>query len=74
VADLCQEAVDGCGVERLAIIHVNAPDEADEFAALLRGQVACPDEVVVAELSPGLSVHSGAGLVGAAFVAGASPG
>lgn len=67
VIELCRESVGKDSIERISIIHVNALDEAQEFAALLRKTIEYPDDVIFAELTPGLSVHSGAGMVGAVF-------
>jgi fatty acid-binding protein DegV len=52
----------------MAIIHVDAPEEARRFEEQLSGHVACSGEVFTAELTPGLSVHAGAGLVGIVVV------
>lgn len=67
---LIEEACAGKSIEKLSILHVNAHDDAREFYAQLCEKVDCPDEVPFAELTPGLSVHTGAGIVGAAVVVG----
>jgi fatty acid-binding protein DegV len=46
------------------VLHVNALHKAQEFAAELRTGVSCPDDIPIVELTPGLSVHSGSGMVG----------
>ncbi len=67
--ELCVEAATGRPVERLAILHVNAPEEAAQFESQLRAALpGLPEERLLVELTPGLSIHSGAGIVGAAFV------
>jgi DegV family protein with EDD domain len=67
-AELAQQAVGVRSVERLAILHVDALEDAHRFQELLCETVACPPEVIVAELTAGLSVHAGAGLVGVSGV------
>jgi DegV family protein with EDD domain len=69
VIELATEALAGRPVERMAIIHVNAAAEAHLFEEQLRASLPCPEEILMAELTPGLSVHSGAGLIGVTFVA-----
>jgi DegV family protein with EDD domain len=68
--DLTAEALDGRPAERMAIVHIAVPDEARQFEAQLRASLPCPDEILMAEMTPGLSVHGGAGLVGVVAVAG----
>jgi fatty acid-binding protein DegV len=68
--ELVQAAVGGKPVERMAIVHVAVPDAAREFESLLRDSLACPEEILVAELTAGLSVHSGAGMVGVCIIVG----
>ncbi len=54
----------GRKIERLAIIHVAAEKEARAFEPRLRSALSYSGEIVFAEVSPGLSVHTGAGMVG----------
>jgi len=69
VVEWTQVRSGGKPLERAAILHVNALESAREFDAHLRTKVKCPSHTFFAELTPGLSVHAGAGLVGIAFVA-----
>ena len=64
VIELTGEALGGRPAERMYLLHVNAVREAHQFEAELRTHVACPDVIPMVELTPGLSVHSGAGMVG----------
>ncbi len=68
--DLMAEALDGRPAARMAIVHIAVPDEAGQFEAQLRASLPCPQEILMAEMTPGLSVHGGAGLVGVVAVAG----
>ena len=66
--ELSVEKAAGRKVERMAILHVNAPALARQFETLLRLDLPCPEEVIFADLTPGLSVHTGAGMVAVVFV------
>jgi DegV family protein with EDD domain len=66
--ELVTSAAAGRKIERLAIIHVNALEAATQFEIQMRLALDCPKETLYAEMTPGLSIHSGAGLVGTVFV------
>lgn len=55
-------------IEKMCILHVNAPTLAHQFESEIRNRMHCPKEILFAEVTPGLSVHSGAGMVGTVFV------
>jgi DegV family protein with EDD domain len=64
VIELTAGELEGRAVERMAVLHVAVPDEAHQFEAQVRASLPCPEEILLAELTPGLSVHGGAGMVG----------
>jgi DegV family protein with EDD domain len=70
VIELTAQTLGDRPAEELAILHVSAKEEASQFEAQVRASLPCPETVFTAELTPGLSVHSGAGLVGVTVVAG----
>jgi len=67
--ELTQGFLAGRRAEEMAVLHVAVPNDAAQLAALARSELPCPEEVVIAELTPGLSVHGGAGMVGIVAVA-----
>ncbi len=70
VVELTVAAAVGNQIERMAIVHVSALDAAKQIEQQLRSYLPCPDEILYIELTPGLSVHTGTGLVGVAIVTG----
>jgi DegV family protein with EDD domain len=71
--ELSVASLGGRSAERVAVLHVDALADADRFetqlrAALTAAAIRHPAEFMRAELTPGLSVHAGAGLVGAVMV------
>lgn len=68
VVELALEAAGDKPVERMGVIHVNAPDEARQFLDLLSKSLEPPQDTIFAELTPGLSVHGGTGMVGVVFI------
>jgi len=67
VIELTKEKLVDAEIDDIFILHVAAKTEATEFEKLLRENVKCPAEIKLTELTPGLSVHSGGGLVGVSF-------
>ena len=70
VIELAGETLAGRPVERLAIQHVNVPEDAEVFRRQLCAAIPCPKQVITAEFTAGLSVHTGVGIVSVTFVAG----
>ena len=71
VIELTERELAGSAAQRMAVVHVDALAEARPFKEKLRARLSCPETIITAPLTPGLSVHTGAGLVGVAAV---SPG
>ena len=67
VLELSKESLGAGEIDQMYLLHVAARDWADEFEGLLRAGLPCPDRITMTGLTPGLSVHTGAGLVGVAF-------
>jgi DegV family protein with EDD domain len=67
VVELAREARGDFALEQMGIVHVAARSQAAEFEHLVRANLGYEGEILITELTPGLSVHSGAGMVGVAF-------
>jgi DegV family protein with EDD domain len=66
--ELSVEKAAGRKINKVAILNVKAPEAARQFEGLLRTALPCPEEIIFANVTPGLSVHTGAGLVAVVFV------
>lgn len=66
--ELTAEKVTGHKVEKMCILNVKCPDAARQFEGLLRAIIACPDEIIHVDLNPGLSTHTGAGMIAVVFI------
>ncbi len=61
--ELSAEKVGGKKIQSMAIQHVNAPESARKFEEMLRASIDCPSEILITDMTPGLSCHTGAGTV-----------
>lgn len=68
VIELVKDDVGDSQIERMAILHVTAQKDAQKFKEMLQTAVPCPQDMPFVQLTPGLSIHTGAGLVGVAFI------
>jgi DegV family protein with EDD domain len=66
--ELVQADIGTHAIQKACILHVNDESSAQSFAVLLRDSLACPAELPLVDINPGLSVHTGAGLVGVCLV------
>jgi DegV family protein with EDD domain len=67
--ELAGQSLNGRPIERLAILHVAVPNDAQRFQQQVVQALPYDGEVIFAELGPGLSVHAGSGVVGLVAVA-----
>jgi DegV family protein with EDD domain len=68
VVELTGEAMAGRPIQQMAVLNVAARDEALAFEAQIRAALPCPETIIQADLTAGLSVHTGAGMLGVAVV------
>jgi DegV family protein with EDD domain len=66
--DLACAATGNRPLEHLAVLHVNASEAAGQFEIQLRSALPWSKEIPHVEMTPGLSIHTGAGLVGVVLV------
>ena len=61
--------VDQGDIEALAILHMDAADRAEEFAALVREHFPADKPPIIAAVGPAVGTHAGPGGVGFACIA-----
>lgn len=66
--ELTAQSVAGRPIERLAILNVAAPEEARRFREQVLQELPFEGEILFCDLSAGLSVHAGSGVVGVVAV------
>lgn len=65
LVELVAASVDDHPIDRMAIIHINNLPDAEILLSKLKERLKVPPDVYIMEFTPGLSVHTGSGLVGA---------
>lgn len=68
LVELAELAVGGSEVERIGMIHVNNEEGTRNLYSLLAERITLSEAPIVAEFSPGLSVHAGSGVIGFVIV------
>jgi fatty acid-binding protein DegV len=66
--ELIQNSLTGKEIKRIFLIHVDALERAEAFEVQLRKALGYRGPMPYTELTPGLSVHAGKGVVGAAYL------
>jgi len=66
--NLLEEKAAGRKIEKVAFLHVTCLEDAKKFEVLLRKHMDIPEEVLYCSMTAGLSVHTGAGLVGVTII------
>ena len=62
--ELARESVDGKKVEDVGLIHVNNEKGVAQLGEMLNKVFPLPENPIIAEFTPGLSVHTGTGVIG----------
>jgi DegV family protein with EDD domain len=70
VVELAMAALGDGAPERVAIVHTDALRDARAFEEQFRERQDYPGEIIITDLTAGLSVHTGTGLVGVGILAG----
>ncbi len=66
--DLGLSSAEGTEVTRIGMIHVNNPEGTMSLYEMLKESMLLPSEPLLAEFTPGLSVHAGSGVIGFVLV------
>ena len=66
--ELSVEKTGGNKIEKMAVLNVNSPAAGRQFETLLRQALPCPEEITFVDVNPGLSIHTGVGMVAVVFV------
>jgi fatty acid-binding protein DegV len=62
--ELVHTACDGKTIEQVAILHANCPEKALHFQSSVLPIAPAREPYFLAEISPGLSIHTGLGTIG----------
>jgi DegV family protein with EDD domain len=62
--ELAVEAVNNKKISQIGMIHVNNETGTKELYRELCSALPCPPDPIIAEFTPGLSVHAGSGVIG----------
>jgi DegV family protein with EDD domain len=65
LVELTCKSVGDRPIDKMAIVHINNLPDSEELLSRLKERLKVPSEVFTMEFTPGLSVHTGSGLVGA---------
>jgi DegV family protein with EDD domain len=66
--ELTVEKAAGRKIEKMAVMNVKCPEAGKQFEELLRAALPCPADILHADVNPGLSIHTGAGMVAVVIV------
>jgi DegV family protein with EDD domain len=68
LVELLVESTAGAPIERVGLIHVNNGEGVLSLFSLLKETLPISVEPIVADFTPGLSVHTGSGVIGVVMI------